>query len=625
MSTTATTLQMPAWAECLFRRARYKIVRGGRGSGKSWAIARALILLASEKKLRVLCTREFQNSISESCHELLSSQIRAMGLGHRFTIQQQGIFGVNGSEFIFVGTGTSPEKIMSMEGIDIAWAEQAERISERSFEILLPTIRQPGSEVWCSFNPDEEDDPVWQRFVVNQPPDCISLEVNHDMNPWFPAELQRERDYLYRVDAESAAHVWGGQPRRNQSSQVLRGKYSVESFTVPDDPTVRRQQGWDGPYFGSDWGFANDPTTLVKCWIKGQVHGVTQGILYVEHEAYRIGCEITATPALFDTIPGSRDHMIRADCARPETISHVRNCGFRIEAADKWQGSVEDGIGVLRSFERIIVHERCVHAREEARLWSYRRDRLTGDVLPEVLDGNDHVWDGVRYALAPLIRKSRLAVYGDAADEVTFRDGDMAGYLFENRVPVLCGVEASTARVTVFLEAVDDGKTVWVTREFYYDSAQEGRQSDVLAHLFAFIRGSRTKSLPHILVREGTAGLTERIWGQGSYVSEQTEDDEAVVSGIRAVASALAQKKLRVHESCTNLLRELKLYRWDADKQARGIEQAEKKNSFSCDALRRVAVEVFGQQPWRLTLEEKRGSAWNSTSKNSAQRRERAR
>jgi phage terminase large subunit len=396
-------MQFPEWAECLFRPARYKIVNGGRGSGKSWAVARALILQASERKLRILCTREFQNSISESCHELLSSQIRAMELAHKFTIQQQGIYGTNGSEFIFVGTGTSPEKIMSMEGVDVCWIEQAERVSERSFEILLPTIRQPGSEIWATFNPDEETTPVWKRFITTCPPGAVVKQVNWKDNPWFPPELERERAYLYSVDPESAAHVWGGECRVNASSQILRGKYTVEDFTPPTEPR------WDGPYFGADWGFANDPTVLVKVWIAGAQYGKTQGRLYVEHEAYGIGVEIARTPALFDTIPGSRLHVIRADNARPETISHVHNCGFKIEPCEKWKGSVEDGIAVLRSFEKIIIHPRCIHAQEEARLWSYRRDRLTGDVLPDVVDGNDHVMDAIRYALGPMVRPTNSA------------------------------------------------------------------------------------------------------------------------------------------------------------------------------------------------------------------------
>jgi len=400
-------LEFPQWAECLFRPARYKIVRGGRGSGKSWAVARALILLAASRKLRILCTRELQLSIAESCHELLSSQIQRMGLSHRFEVLTQSIRGTNGSEFLFVGVGSNPEKVMSMEAVDIVWCEQGERLSERSWSILIPTIREAGSEIWCSFNPDEESDPTYKRFVSNPPPDCVSLEINWQQNPWFPPELERERAYLYSVDPENALHVWGGKPRTNQSAQILRGKYTVRDFTPPTEPPL-----WDGPYFGSDWGFANDPTTLVKCWIRGAVFGQTQGTLMIEHEGYGVGVEIVNIPALFDRVPGSRDHLIRADSARPETISHIRNCGFRIEAAEKWSGSVEDGIAVLRSFEQIVIHSRCVHAQEEARLWSYRRDRLTGDVLPDVAPGNDHVWDGVRYALGPLVRPtSCLAIW----------------------------------------------------------------------------------------------------------------------------------------------------------------------------------------------------------------------
>jgi phage terminase large subunit len=385
---------------------RYKIIRGGRGSGKSWAVARALVLKAAERKRRILCTREFQNSIGESVHELLSSQIRAMHMGHRFEIQQQAIRGLNGSEIFFCGLGSAPEKVMSMEAIDIAWVEQAERLSERSWQILIPTVRRPGSEIWATFNPDEEGDPTYQRFVVNTPPDCISLEVNWRENPWFPPELERERAYLFSVDPESAENVWNGVPRSNQSAQILRGKYAIESFTPPSEGG---RQLWDGPYYGCDFGFANDPTTLVRCWISGAQFGKTQGRLYVEHEAWGIGVEIANTPALFDTVPEARKHLIYADCARPETISHIHNAGFRIEPCEKWKGSVEDGVSYLRSFEKIIIHPRCSHAAEEARLYSFKRDRLTGIVMPDVADKNNHIWDAVRYALGRLVRPTTSA------------------------------------------------------------------------------------------------------------------------------------------------------------------------------------------------------------------------
>lgn len=399
----------PRWSEFLFRPSRYKVAFGGRGSSKSWSFARALIARAYTKTHRILCAREFQSSISESVHQLLSSQIASMGLTPWFEIQSQSITcPLTGSEFLFYGIRTNVTKIKSTEGVTLAWVEEAEKISEDSWRILIPTIRAPGSEIWATFNPDEDSDPTYERFVLNPPPDCAARQVNWSENPWFPEELRREKDYLYRVDADAATWVWGGCPRTNRSSQIFRGKYVVDAFTPPTDrPDLA---GWDGPYYGADWGFANDPTVLVRCWVADARPGSTRGRLMIEHEAYEIGCEIVDTVKLFETVPGALSHVIRADNARPETISHVKNAGaFRIEPVDKWKGSVEDGVNYLRSFEEIVIHPRCRHTLEEARLYSYKVDRLTHDVLPQIVDKHNHTWDALRYALAPLIQLSTSA------------------------------------------------------------------------------------------------------------------------------------------------------------------------------------------------------------------------
>jgi phage terminase large subunit len=213
---------------------------------------------------------------------------------------------------------------------------------------------------------------------------------SHD-NPWLPEELVAERAYLYRVDPDAAAHVWGGECRQATDAQILRGKWTVEAF----EP----EAGWDGPYHGADFGFAHDPTTLVRCWVH-------QRTLYVEHEAYRVGLELDDTAAHWQRhVPDCARYTIRADSARPESISYLRRHGLpQITGVQKWPGSVEDGIAHLRSYERIVLHPRCTHAADEARHWSYKVDQRTGDVLPVVVDANDHVWDAVRYALAPLIR-----------------------------------------------------------------------------------------------------------------------------------------------------------------------------------------------------------------------------
>jgi phage terminase large subunit len=406
--------EWPRWSEFLFRPSRFKVAYGGRGSSKSWSFARALIARAYTGKHRILCAREFQSSISESVHQLLSSQIAEMGLAPWFEIQSQSIRCLlTGSEFFFYGLRSNITKVKSTEGITLCWIEEAEKISDESWKVLTPTVRNPGSEIWVTFNPDEILDPSYQLFVTNPVPDCVARRVNWEMNPWFPPELAREKDYLYRVDPEAASWVWGGVPRTNRSSQIFRGKYVVDSFTPPPND---RTQGpcWGGPYFGIDWGFSQDPTVLIRCWIAGAQPGVTRGRLMIEHEAYAIGCEIRDTVKLFDTVPGVRSHVLRADNARPETISHVKSEGaLRIEPVEKWKGSVEDGVNYLRSFEEIVIHPRCQHTLEEARLYSYKVDRLTHDVMPDIVDRHNHCWDAVRYSLEPLIRGSTsLGVWG---------------------------------------------------------------------------------------------------------------------------------------------------------------------------------------------------------------------
>ena len=171
--------QFPTKTKFLFKPCRYKVLFGGRGSGKSWAMARALLLLATQKTLRVLCVREVQNSIAESVHKLLSQQIEILGLQQFFEIQNTTIFSrINGSEFIFEGIKHNVTKIKSMEGIDICWAEEAEAISDMSWDVLIPTIRKSGSEIWISFNPKFEDDPTYQRFVFNPPTNSAVVKMN---------------------------------------------------------------------------------------------------------------------------------------------------------------------------------------------------------------------------------------------------------------------------------------------------------------------------------------------------------------------------------------------------------------------------------------------------------------
>ena len=204
-------IEIPEKLGFLFEPKRYKVARGGRGSGKSWSFARALLILGVAKKERILCTREIQNSIKDSVHKLLADQIALLGLGHFYTVQEQTIRGRNGTEFIFSGLSSQTvESIKSFEGVTRVWVEEAKNVSKRSWDILLPTIRAENSEVWISYNPELETDETHVRFTINPPTDCINVEINYYDNPWFNDILERERLDCLSRDPDLYPNIWEG-------------------------------------------------------------------------------------------------------------------------------------------------------------------------------------------------------------------------------------------------------------------------------------------------------------------------------------------------------------------------------------------------------------------------------
>lgn len=375
----------------LSKKARYKVAYGGRGSAKSWTVARCLVLLALQSKVRILCTRQLQTSIKDSVHKLLSDSIQSLGLNQFFDITRDAIRCKNNdSEFIFKGIQNNINEIKSIEGINYCWVEEAQSVSTESWEILIPTIRKQGSEIWVTFNPDREEDATYQRFIKNPPPDSIVQLVNYNDNPWFTDVLRKEMEYCKEVDQGKYEHIWLGKTVIDTELQVYNGKFELKEFETPEKTTF---------YYGVDWGFANDPTAIVRCFIKEQC-------LYIDYEAGGVGIEFEELPALFDSIPEVKRWDIRADNARPETISYMARQNYRVKACPKWKGSVEDGIEYIRSFRRIYVHPRCKHTYEEFKFYSYKQDRNTGDILPIVLDKNNHYMDAIRYALNPYIQKN---------------------------------------------------------------------------------------------------------------------------------------------------------------------------------------------------------------------------
>ena len=229
------TLEIPEKLECLLEDHRYKIVYGGRGSSKSWTVARVLLAIGRRKKIRVLCAREFQNSISDSVHALLADQIKSLGLENFYTVQNTSIFGTNGTEFLFAGLKHNITKIKSFEGVDICWVEEAQTTSKSSWDTLIPTIRKPESEIWVTFNPELDTDETYKRFVVMPPSNAKVVKVNWSDNPWFPSVLRDEMEDLKARDMDAYLNVWEGNTR-----QVLDGAvYATELRKAQEDNRIK--------------------------------------------------------------------------------------------------------------------------------------------------------------------------------------------------------------------------------------------------------------------------------------------------------------------------------------------------------------------------------------------------
>lgn len=369
----------------LLQPARYKAAHGGRGSAKSHTFA-GLAVDAMFTGKSVLCLREFQRSLVMSAKRLIEAKIRERGMGKFFTVQQAVIKSATGGLAVFEGMQAhNSDSIKSFEDFDIAWFTEARRASERSLEILRPTLRKPGSELWFDWNPEEAKDPI-EFLRTDPPPGAIVVEANFRDNPWFPAELEAERLYDLRRDPDKYAHIWEGKYRRSSEARVFRN-WTVEEFDAAELPDLA------GPYGGADWGFAQDPSVLIRCFVDQPNRRI-----YVDYEAWAIGCKIADTPDLFDKVPGARKLKIIADSARPETIDYMRDEKFDIHPAHKGPGSVEDGIEFLKAYD-IIVHPRCRHVIDELTHYSWKVDRLTGEPTNELADKDNHTIDAVRYGL----------------------------------------------------------------------------------------------------------------------------------------------------------------------------------------------------------------------------------
>jgi phage terminase large subunit len=450
--------EMPQWAMWLRvttnlagEPVRHRVAFGGRGGAKSWTFAEEALIRGTKRAERVLCTREFQRSIRDSVHRLLVDAINRMGLGvlgngFYFATDKE-IRGANGTLFIFQGLHRNENGIKSLEGITICWVEEARSVSQESIDTLIPTIRQPGAEIWWSYNPKHPTDPVDKMFrgEAGPPPGSVIINVNWWDNPWFPDVLRRDMEYDARRDPDKYAHIWLGAYLQHSEAKVFR-RWKIMNFETPADALIRQ---------GADWGFAQDPTVLVQAfigrwsgepWNSEPVFDWQGRVLFVRREVWAVGCPVDELPALFagtqDGIPKERRRWENprgwpglpdatkwktvADTARPELIAYMKARGFNIEAAAKGAGSVEDGIEFLRGYD-ICVHPSCTHVADELTHYSYVVDKLTGEVLPKLADKDNHTIDALRYALEAVRKAGSGRVdYASAGTRVTMHGGDRA-------------------------------------------------------------------------------------------------------------------------------------------------------------------------------------------------------
>jgi phage terminase large subunit len=388
--------EFPVKLEGLFKKSRYKVLYGGRGGAKSWGIARALLIKGAKDPIRILCAREFQTSIKDSVHKLLCDQIESLGLLSFYEITQTSIRGRNGTEFSFVGLKNNVSNIKSYEGVDICWVEEAQTTSRLSWNILIPTIRKEGSEIWISFNPELETDETYQRFVANPPADCITMKVNWSDNPWFPDTLRLEKDSLKIRDEEAYNQVWEGLCRQTVDGAIFakemqQAEKDGRLCRVPYDATKPVHAVFD-----LGW---SDSTAI---WFLQFVGMETRLIRYIEDSQKTISYYLATMQTygyVYDTIWLPHDAENKTLAAAGRSIDDiVRAAGYKTQIMPRVP--ILDSINAART-----IFPNCYFDREHTadglaclRHYRYEVDPETGQFSRNPLhDHYSHGADAFRY------------------------------------------------------------------------------------------------------------------------------------------------------------------------------------------------------------------------------------
>lgn len=374
---------------------RYKVVFGGRGSGKSFSIAQLLVLRAFKEPTRILCAREIQRSISDSVLQLLSDTIQRLKLSDFFDVQKSQIIGKNGSRFLFLGLSNNITKVKSYEGLDICWVEEAESVSYTSWETLIPTVRKKGSEIWVSFNPNDEMDDTYQRFVVNPPPKAYVKKVNYNQNPWFPEELEKERLYLKAKNEDLYNHVWEGEVLSNRD-----GAYYAKF--IPNDQIIDFKVEPNIPV-DTYWDLGVSDSTCI--WLVQQIGMEIRVVDCYENQGEGLQFYINwlhdwraKHQAVFGDHYAPHDIQVRELGTGKSRLETARKLGINFRVVRKL--TIEDGIHAARAILPKCYFEKTNTKDGLQALRRYRKefDEKKGIYKPHPLhDWSSHYADAFRY------------------------------------------------------------------------------------------------------------------------------------------------------------------------------------------------------------------------------------
>ena len=358
---------------------REAAVYGGRYSLKSHTVARVLLIRARQKKIRVACFREFQNSIADSSHQLLKDLINQYGLTDFKVTNTSIINTVNGSDFIFNGLHNNEQSVKSTEGIDIAWVEEAQTVSNTSLEVLTPTVRKPGSQLIYTYNRLLEDDPVHHRLVLEGRPNTLIINTNYDialkygmMPDVIRLEMEDDRDRrpaLYK-------HKWLGEP--SSSERKIYKDWAIID-ELPHEARLER--------YGLDFGYSNDPTAIVGLY-------KYNGGFILDEITYQKGL---SNKQIADILKNVDRALVIADSAEPKSIDEIKSYGINILPCVKGKDSINQGIQYVQD-QRISVTKRSSNLIQEYNKYLWQVDKLDKTInVPE--GGYDHLMDALRYAL----------------------------------------------------------------------------------------------------------------------------------------------------------------------------------------------------------------------------------